>query len=134
MGFVPMDQQSLQFHGRVACHDFEGIAVDADEQTRLVRDLGDKRIMILRNHRLLACRRTIPEAFRLIFYFERACRRQLEVLATRAKLSLPDDALAAYTARQWEDGAGAIGGGGELTREWPWLLRMLDRKDPSWRN
>lgn len=134
MGFVALDQQSLQFHGQVAYHEFEGIAVDAAEQARLVRDLGDKRIMILRNHGLLACGRTIQEAFRLIYYFERACRLQLDVLATRADLSLPSEALAAHTAGQWEDGAAAIGGGTKMTREWPWLLRMLDRQDPSWRS
>src|ERR1044072_1858648 len=41
-------------HGRVAYHDLEGVTVDLGERKSLVRDLGDKPLMILRNHGLLA--------------------------------------------------------------------------------
>jgi ribulose-5-phosphate 4-epimerase/fuculose-1-phosphate aldolase len=133
-GFMALDQQSLQFHGDVAYHDFEGIAVAAAEQARLVRDLGTKRILLLRHHGLLACGATVPETFRLLYYFERACCLQLHVLATGAPLAPLSPELAAFTARQWREGAAAIGGGDVLTREWPWLLRLLDRKDPRWRD
>ena len=42
--------QTTHVTGEVAYHDYEGIVVNNDEQKRLVRDIGDKNILILRNH------------------------------------------------------------------------------------
>ena len=39
---------------RFAYHDYEGVALNLDERERIVADLGDKQLMILRNH---ACHR-----------------------------------------------------------------------------
>jgi ribulose-5-phosphate 4-epimerase/fuculose-1-phosphate aldolase len=64
-------------HGRVAYHDFEGITVDPGEQSRLVRDLGDKPAMILRNHGLLAWGPSVPEAFMMLWTLQRACDVQV---------------------------------------------------------
>jgi len=50
---------SAQLYGMVAYHDFEGVTVRADEGARIVADLGDKRLMILRNHGLLSIGSTI---------------------------------------------------------------------------
>lgn len=132
-GLLPINQEGMQFHGRIAYHDYEGIAVYEAEQERLVRNLGDKSVLILRNHGLLAVGRTIPEAFRRIYYLEIACRLQIDLLATGRALNSPSPELAEHVARQWEDGAAGIGTGATATREWPAMLRMLDRKDPSWR-
>src|SRR6202451_1319422 len=49
-GRVPLDQHAIMVLGDVAYHDYEGIALDLDERERLVVDIGDKHIMILRNH------------------------------------------------------------------------------------
>ena len=43
----------MMFYGKTAYHDFEGIALDLSERERLVADLGEKKVMILRNHGLL---------------------------------------------------------------------------------
>jgi ribulose-5-phosphate 4-epimerase/fuculose-1-phosphate aldolase len=48
-GLLPLNQWSLQFTDRLAYHDYEGIALDLDERARLVADLGDKFVIILRN-------------------------------------------------------------------------------------
>ena len=45
---------SALLHNRIAYHDFEGITVMDDEKPRLIANLGDKSLMILRNHGLLA--------------------------------------------------------------------------------
>jgi len=47
-GLLPLNQMALQFHGRLAYHDYEGIALDHDERPRLVHSLGDRHAMILR--------------------------------------------------------------------------------------
>ena len=56
-----------------AVHDCEGVVVDLDERKRLVQNLGDCEVMILRNHGLLACGQTIGQAFDNIYRLERAC-------------------------------------------------------------
>ena len=67
-GLMHINQHSAMFYGRVAYHDYEGIALDLDERSRLVRDLGDKPTMILRNHGLLTAGRNVQEAFTLMYY------------------------------------------------------------------
>ena len=126
------DQQSLMFHGRIAYHDFGGFAVDPAEQAQLVADLGDRPVMILRNHGLLTCGRSVQEAWRLAYYLERACQLQLDLYQTGRPLRQPPDAVAEHTAKQWRSGAAGVGT--VETREWPALLRMLDRVDPGYRD
>src|ERR1700743_2179708 len=41
-GLLPVNQMSLEFYGRVAYHDYEGIALNRAEQQRLVDDLGNQ--------------------------------------------------------------------------------------------
>lgn len=132
-GFVPMEQTGFFFVDRIAYHDYEGLAVDEDEQARLVADLGDKRVIMLRNHGILTCGRSVAEAFRMMYFLETACRTQLAVMKTGREINRPADGVAAHTAAQFASGAAATETAG-TPREWPALLRMLDRKDPSWRS
>ncbi len=68
---------AAQLHGCVAYHDFEGVTVDLDEQQRLVRDIGDKRAVILRNHGLATWGESLPEAFMWLWTLQRACDVQI---------------------------------------------------------
>jgi len=65
-----------QLFGRVAYHDFEGITVNAGEQPRLVASLGDRSVLILRNHGLLVVADSLPKAFWLTWTLQRACEVQ----------------------------------------------------------
>lgn len=67
---------SATLYGRVAYHDFEGITTDLGEQPRLVASLGDKEVLILRNHGLLVTAEHIPAAFQLVWTLQRACEIQ----------------------------------------------------------
>src|ERR1700722_8465184 len=62
----------MRFYDRQAFHEYEGVAIDLDEQARLVRDLGPHKVMLMRNHGILTVCRTPGEAFMLLYYFERA--------------------------------------------------------------
>ncbi|HXV22812.1 MAG TPA: class II aldolase/adducin family protein [Alphaproteobacteria bacterium] len=128
-GLLPVSQIAMQFYGRLAYHDYEGIALDLDERDRLARDLGDRKAMILRNHGLLTAGASVPEAFSLMFYLERACEIQIAALSTGRELMMPSPEVCAKVARQYEDDQEAGG-----TREWRALLRQLDRTDPSYRD
>jgi len=126
-GLLSLNQFSAGFYNRVGYHDYEGIATNLDERQRLVRDLGDKRVLILRNHGLLTAGRSVPEAFQLMYYLEQSCRVQMDLMASRTSINQLSHEVSEYTAQQCETGTQH----GE--REWPALLRLLDAKDPSYR-
>ena len=128
-GMLHINQHSAMFYGRVAYHDYEGIALDTDERSRLVRDLGDKPAMVLRNHGLLTAARTVEEAFVLMYYLEQCCRIQIDLMASGGKLTRLSDNVLQHTAEQFVSAPQPCG-----EREWPALLRLLDAKDPSYRN
>jgi len=101
-GLLPISQQALKFHGHLGYHDYEGIAFDLNERERLVRDLGQHKSMILRNHGLLACGRTIPEAFHEIYYLERSCQAQVAALSGGAELVFPSEEVRRHAAAQFQ--------------------------------
>ena len=78
-GLLPISQQSTIALASLGYHDYEGIALRDDEKPRLVRDLGDKTSLILRNHGLLTVGPTIADAFLDMFILQRAC--EIQVLA-----------------------------------------------------
>ena len=127
-GLLPISQIALQFYNRLAYHDYEGIALDLAERARLVKDLGDKPVIILRNHGLLTAGASVAEAFSLMFYLERACEIQIAALSTGRELIVPTPKVCEKAAQQYEEDDEPAG-----TREWRALLRQLDRTDPSYR-
>jgi ribulose-5-phosphate 4-epimerase/fuculose-1-phosphate aldolase len=126
-GLLPLSKHAMRFWNGIAYHDYEGLALDLDEQTRLVRDLGNHQAMILRNHGLLVCGESVAQNFDLMYYLERACRTQVSAMAGDAKLRLPLPAVAEKTARQFK----GLPYKAKKT-EWKALLRMLDKTDPSY--
>ena len=129
-GLLPLNQIALQFYNRLAYHDYEGIALDHDERPRLVRDLADKRAMILQSHGLLTVGRSIAEDFSLMFYLERACEIQIAAQAGGAELIIPPPEVCEKTARQHEyDDGRPIG-----DNEWAAHIRALDREHQSYRS
>src|SRR5437764_9781510 len=128
-GLLPLSQQAMFALSSLTYHDYEGLALDADEKPRLVSDLSDKKFMILRNHGLLTIGRTAAEAFLGMFLLERACEIQILAQSGSGDLSLIADPIIDRVAAQLS--AVTVGQGASLT--WPGLLRKLDRIDPSYR-
>ena len=112
----------------VAYHEYEGVALDLSERERLVRDIGDKKLLMLRNHGTLATGSTIPECFMLLYNFERACTMQVRAMASN-KLHMPSEAAMDTAAEQ---GRKLINEGTLGDLAWPALLRMLDRDHPDY--
>ena len=133
-GLLPLNQWSLQFTDRLAYHDYEGIALDLDERTRLVRDLGDKFVMVLRNHGMLTCGRSVAEAFKLMHNLERSCRAQLAIQASKAEISPLSQGVARKTAEQYASFYDSIEVDGQPDSEWAAFKRMLERTDPDFMN
>lgn len=133
-GLLPLTQHALMVIAHASYHDYEGIATDLDERERLVRDLGDNNVLVLRNHGLLTVGRTVAEAFVWMYRAERACRMQLAFQSSGAEaMEIPDQVQAVTIARNRlansPEGHRPIG-----TLEWPALLRKLDRIDTSYKN
>ncbi|MFG6158477.1 class II aldolase/adducin family protein [Halomonas sp. 1390] len=101
-GLAPLNQWALQFHDRLAYHDYEGIALDLDERQRLTDDLGPHMAMVLRQHGLLTCGRSVGEAFLRMRDLERSCQTQLAAQATGQPLLAASPAMAEHVARQYE--------------------------------
>lgn len=127
-GLLPISQHALQFHNRLAYHDYEGIACDLDERQRLAADLGDRNAIILRNHGLLTCAGSVAEAFLTMFNLEQSCKIQLDAQAAGTPITMPSDEVCERTARQFEEGASPD------KPAWRALIRQLDRDDPSYRD
>jgi ribulose-5-phosphate 4-epimerase/fuculose-1-phosphate aldolase len=130
-GLLPISQHSLRVWGMLSYHDYEGIALELDERSRMAADLGpDSKAMILRNHGLLTLGATVAEAFELMYYLDCACQIQIDALAAgRVDVNVirQDTAQKGYLQFQRP-------GGAELQKEWPALLRMLDRKGIAYRS
>jgi ribulose-5-phosphate 4-epimerase/fuculose-1-phosphate aldolase len=129
-GLLPLTQHAMIIGSELAYHDYEGVAFDLDERERLVRDLGTKHCMLLRNHGSLAVAPNCGAAWLLIYYLERACSMQLRAQSGGAPLVSPVQGVPEKVRSQsnaWFDGsAGAFA--------WPTFLRKLDRIDPSYRS
>ncbi|MBM3597909.1 MAG: class II aldolase/adducin family protein [Alphaproteobacteria bacterium] len=128
-GLLPLTQHAMRFWSRIAYHDYEGLAIDIDERARLARDLGRHDAMILRNHGLLTLGPTIRQAFELIYYLERSCEAQIDAMAGGAALNIPPADVCERTALLFERPNRV-----SMEKDWPALLRLLDRKDASYRN
>jgi ribulose-5-phosphate 4-epimerase/fuculose-1-phosphate aldolase len=126
-GILPIAQTSMRFTD-VAYHDFEGVALDVDERERLVRSLGEREAMVLRNHGLLTVAPSIPECFNNMYRFERTCELQVMALSCNTALQFPPQEVVQHTNTQLMPGTRRRPG----LLEWPALLRKLDRKDPSY--
>ncbi len=129
-GLLPLDQHAMLICGDTAYHDYEGVALDLDERDRLVHDIGDKHVMILRNHGTLTLGQSCADAFLRMYYLERACSMQVAALGGGAKPNWPNQGVPEKTAQQ-----GSMAFEGMMSAlAWPALLRKLDRVDPSYKH
>ena len=125
-GFMPLQQDTYGFHNDISYHEFEGLAVDAEERERLVTDLGNTNNMVLRNHGLLTLGANVSDAWGRMWNLERACQVQVLAMSTGQQLhQAPIEAIAKTAALVGKNPAGMA---------WPWLLRQLDAKDPSYQS
>ncbi|MBT6276117.1 MAG: class II aldolase/adducin family protein [Chromatiales bacterium] len=128
-GFLPLSQHSNIILDAIGYHDYAQVTEDEDECERLGADLGDRNLLVLRNHGLLSAGRTAAEAFWYLYYLEMACKIQVDVLTAGTEYIVPDDDAISGLKAYGKPGSDAKG-----AREWPGLLRMLDRADPSYRD
>jgi ribulose-5-phosphate 4-epimerase/fuculose-1-phosphate aldolase len=131
-GLLPHTQTAMIALHDVAYHEYEGIATDLEERERLVEDMGQKNMMILRNHGTLAVGPSVAECFLRLYFLERACDAQVKMLsAGRDGLYNPPQGTPEKVEQQSNGPGMALVARGLA---WPALLRKLDRIDPSYRS
>ena len=128
-GLKPIFQDAAIFHNRVSYHDWQGMSTEVEECKDIAKNLGNNKVMILRNHGLLTCGETIGEAFILMYYLDKACKNQLDTMSTGLETIVPSDNIMEYAAGQYDDPRFRLG-----KHEWPALLRLLDDKKSIYKN
>jgi ribulose-5-phosphate 4-epimerase/fuculose-1-phosphate aldolase len=126
-GILPISQGALRFYGRISQHAYEGLAEDPSECERIARDLGPhNQAMILRNHGLLTCGRSVAQTIFMMKQLVTACEVQVMLLSMQTELYIPSPEVCELTARQWEqyDRAGALA-------NMPAYRRIIERADPE---
>lgn len=127
-GLLPLTQHALIVLPQLAYHDYEGIALNLEERKRIVADLGQKKLLMLRNHGTLSVGATAAECWLGMFFLERACAQQVMALSIgRDNVLLAPQAAQDEVRSQVGMGMGMIGG-----LAWPGCLRKLDRESPGY--
>lgn len=129
-GLLPITQHAQLVYGDLAYHDYEGVALELGERERIIADVGDKNVVVLRNHGTLTIGKTCADAFMRMYYLEKAASMQVRALAGGAKPYGVNQGVAEKNATISKVAfEGPISG-----LAWPALLRKLDRVDPDYKH
>jgi len=130
-GLLPLNQHAVLLWANMAYHEYEGVATRPDEKVRLVENLGDKAVMILRNHGTLTVGKSVAEAYHTMHFLERACKMQILAQST----GRPLHQVTEESIHNVAEGAKRVAK--DFTPEmspWPALVRKLDRIDSGFRD
>lgn len=128
-GLLPLNQGAMFLANHIAFHEYEGVALDEGERQRLAADLGNKPLMLLRNHGTLAVGKTVPATFVLMYGLEMSCTVQVRTLGMGRPLHAADPKVIAKGTAMMD--AGMIDSYAD-SLAWPALLRKLDRELPGY--
>ena len=128
-GLAQNNFYSAQLHDMVAYHDFEGITIHADEAPRLLKNIGSKPAVILRNHGLLAWGQTLPQTFVTLWTMQRACEIQLATLSMGAAIAVPEAVVAKCTRDSLQFDANFVAGRDVFDA----MRRLVDKQDDSYK-
>ncbi|MEI7931505.1 MAG: class II aldolase/adducin family protein [Alphaproteobacteria bacterium] len=127
-GLLPLTQHALTCIPRLAYHDYEGIALNLGERERIVADMGDKTMLLLKNHGTLTVGETAAQCWVAMWFLERACKQQVMALAGgREHALIAPKAAQDEVAMQIQSNAAV-----SADLAWPGCLRLLDRKLPGY--
>jgi ribulose-5-phosphate 4-epimerase/fuculose-1-phosphate aldolase len=129
-GLQPTNFYACSLIGQVAYHDFEGITVRPEEGQRLIESIGDKRVLLLKNHGPVVLGRTLPEAFLAYWSLQRACEIQLATLSMGKAIEVPEQVIQVHQ----RDLVQIQSPGGAGVNEFAAMVRLADRIDTSWRH
>ena len=129
-GLMQTNFYSAQLHNMVAYHDFEGITIHADEGPRVLKSIGNKQAVILRNHGLLAWGSAVPETFAILWTLQRACEIQLATFSMGPAIPVAEEVAARCTRDSLQFDVNHGGAGKDVFDA---LVRQVDKLDASYR-
>ena len=124
------EQNALMFDERIAYDDeYEGLALDAGEGDRLASKMGNRSLLLMASHGVLAVGPSVAECFNDLYYLERAAQFQVLARATGGNLRTISQEVRDRVRQQM--GAERVS---VAQRHFTALRRMLDREEPEYRN
>ena len=98
-GLLPLSQTAMLCLDHLCYHEYEGVALNLEERDRLIRDLGNRSMMILRNHGVLTAGKDVPETFTYLYFLMKACEIQVKAQSC-GPTHLPSEQAIRTTAEQ----------------------------------
>ena len=130
-GLQPVNFYACNFIGRLAYHDFEGITVRPEEGERLLANLGDKRVLMLKNHGPVVLARSLPEMFITQWSLQRACEVQIATMSMGQPIMVSDEVIQVHHR---DLAQGQVPGTTPGQADFAAWLRRIDKVDRSWRD
>ncbi len=119
-------QDSSMLYGKVGYHEWEGLSLNKDERKRIAKNLGNNKVLIMKNHGLLTVGETAGEAFMNMYYAIRMCEVAVQAEGSGLKLERCTKQMWKLSQKQYDLFSPGL-------NEWPALLRRCDAKDPSYK-
>ncbi|MXO84523.1 class II aldolase/adducin family protein [Altererythrobacter aurantiacus] len=129
-GLLPTNFYACSFQDRIGYHDFEGVTVRPEEGERLVENLGQHKVLMLRNHGPVVMGKTIQEMFLTMWSLQRACEIQVATLSQGKAQVVTQDVVDVHQ----RDLAQMSSQGGAGMFDFEAWKRRVDKIDDSWRN
>lgn len=130
-GLQPVNFYACNLIGHVGYHDFEGITVREEEGVRLLENLGDKRVLLLKNHGPVVMGKSLPQAFLMYWVLQRACEHQMETMKMGQAITVPEDVIAVHQRDQYLQQTPGMKPG---QMEFDAMVRKIDAIDTGWRD
>jgi ribulose-5-phosphate 4-epimerase/fuculose-1-phosphate aldolase len=123
-------QFSMIVNNDLAYHDYEGIALNLDERERIVNDIGDKNLLMLRNHGTLTVGANCALAFARMYFLENACKTQILAQAAGGEEHLIEEPQQMADTVEAQTKPNFVPGSAD-NLIWPGLMRKLARTNPG---
>jgi len=125
-GIPHLVQDSSMLYGKVGYHEWEGLSINKDERVRIAENMGDNKVLIMKNHGLLTVGATAGEAFMNMYYAIRMCEVAVQATGSGLPLERATKEMCKLSQKQYDLFSPGL-------NEWPALLRRCDAKDPSYK-
>jgi len=113
---------------------YTGPAFDPAEGERLAGVIGDKTVLMMANHGVATVGDSVAEAYDRLYYVERVAQVQLYAMWTNRPLRQLPQHVVDHTYNTYRRLAPTYGGRKNCDWHFDALRRMLDRKEPDYKN
>jgi ribulose-5-phosphate 4-epimerase/fuculose-1-phosphate aldolase len=88
-GLMPINQWAMHFYGHVSYSDYDSLVTHHESSDKIASDLGQNKVMLLRNHGSITCGLDIQEAMFYTYHLHQACKAQIQTLSMGQDVIIP---------------------------------------------